>query len=134
MSIGAAIGTWLSYVFGGFDAAVLWLFGFSVLDYITGNIAVIKAGKWKSNLAYRGIFKKMFIYIMVAICHGVDVSMNTDFVRTACVFAYIVNEVGSIIENIERMGYGDVIPAALKHALDIAKSEKLKIGEKDKKS
>lgn len=133
MSIGATIGAWLGYAIGGFDAALLWLFGFAVLDFITGNIAVIKAGKWQSNMAYRGIFKKMFIFIMVAICHGVDMSMGTDFVRTACVFAYILNEVGSILENIERMGFGDIIPSVLKDALDVAKKEKLRLGGKNNK-
>lgn len=122
MTIGAAIGGWLGYALGGFDLAILWLFGFSVLDYVTGNLAVLKQGKWISRLAYKGIFKKLFIFIMVAISHGVDESLNVDFVRTACIFAYIINEVGSILENVDRMGYGDVIPPVLRNALQAIKA------------
>lgn len=122
MSIGAVIGGWLGYVLGGLDLAILWLFGFTILDYITGNLAVLKQGKWRSKLAYKGAFKKLFIFIMVAICHGVDESLNTDFVRTACIFAYIINEVGSILENVDKMGYGDVIPPVLRNALQAIKA------------
>ena len=121
MAIGATIGTWLSYVFGGFDSAIIWLFGFTLIDYLTGNFAAVKNGKWQSMFAYKGIFKKAFIFVMIAICHGVDVSMGLDFVRTTCIFAYIANEVGSIVENIERMGYGDIIPPILRSALKVAK-------------
>ena len=71
--------------------------------------------------AFQGIFKKFFIFIMVAICNGVDISLHVDFVRDACIFAYIVNEVGSLIENIARAGYADVIPTPLRNALKLLK-------------
>lgn len=121
MAIGATIGALLSYAIGGFDVPVLWLFGFTVIDYCIGNFAAVKNGKWQSTLAYKCIFKKVIIFVMIAICNGVDLSLGLDFVRTACIFAYIANEVGSIIENIERMGYGDIIPPVLRNALKIAK-------------
>ena len=60
---------------------------------------------------------------MISISHGVDVSLNVDFVRTACIFAYLANEVGSILENIERLGYGDIIPAVLRNALHVLKDK-----------
>lgn len=118
MGIGATIGGWLSYALGGIDIAVTWLFVFTLIDFISGNAAAIKQGKWSSRITYKGIFKKLFIFIMVAICHGVDQSMQVDFVRTACIFAYILNEVGSILENVERLGFGDIIPSVLRNALD----------------
>ena len=117
MGIGATIGGWLNWALGGIDAAIVWLFIFTIIDFISGNAAAIKQKKWQSRITYRGIFKKLFIFIMIAICHGVDVSLQVDFVRTACIFAYILNEVGSILENVERLGFGDIIPAPLRNAL-----------------
>lgn len=119
MGAGAVIGGWASYVFGGFDAALLWLFGFTLVDFILGIIAAAKHRRWQSKVMYRGIFKKSFIFVMIAICHGVDVALGIDFVRTTCIFAYLANEVGSILENVERMGYGDIIPSVLRNALQI---------------
>lgn len=123
MSIVAIIGGWLSYLLGGFEPALMWLAGFMLVDFLTGNFAVIKQGRWQSSLMYRGIFKKCFIFVMISISHGVDVSLNVDFVRTACIFAYLANEVGSILENIERLGYGDIIPAVLRNALHVLKDK-----------
>lgn len=117
MGIGATVGGWLNWALGGIDAAIVWLFIFTIIDFISGNAAAIKQKKWQSRITYRGIFKKLFIFIMIAICHGVDVSLQVDFVRTACIFAYILNEVGSILENVERLGFGDIIPAPLRNAL-----------------
>lgn len=123
MSIVASIGGWLSYLLGGCEPALMWLAGFMLVDFLTGNFAVIKQGRWQSSLMYRGIFKKCFIFVMISISHGVDVSLNVDFVRTACIFAYLANEVGSILENIERLGYGDIIPAVLRNALHVLKDK-----------
>lgn len=117
MGIGATIGGWLNWALGGIDIAVVWLFIFTLIDFISGNAAAIKNKKWQSKITYKGIFKKTFIFIMIAICHGVDVSLQIDFVRTTCIFAYIVNEVGSILENVERLGFGDIIPKPLRGAL-----------------
>ena len=119
MGIGALIGGWAGYLLGGIDIALLWLCGFVVIDYFTGNFAVLKQGKWQSKLAYKGIFKKLFIFIMVTICNGIDESLHLTFVRDACVIAYILNETGSILENVERMGYGEVIPPILRQSLKI---------------
>lgn len=130
MSMGAVLGGWIGYALGGFDLAIVWLFVFTIIDYITGNIAVIKQGKWLSRQAYKGVFKKIFIFVMVAIAHGVDESLNVDFVRTACIFAYIVNEVGSILENVDKMGYGDVIPPVLRNALQAIKAREEAKGNK----
>lgn len=117
MGIGATIGGWLNWALGGIDAAIIWLFIFTIIDFLSGNAAAIKQKKWQSRVTYKGIFKKLFIFIMIAICHGVDVSLQVDFVRTACIFAYILNEVGSILENVERLGFGDIIPKPLRNAL-----------------
>lgn len=121
MSMGAVFGAMLSFLMGGLSGPVLWLFCFCVLDFAMGNAAVLREGRWKSNLAYRGIFKKMFMFVVVVICHGLDHSLDVNFIRDACIFAYIFNEVGSILENIERLGYGEIIPPIVRNALALVK-------------
>ena len=56
---------------------------------------------------------------LVALCHGLDITSVIPFasVRDAAVFAFCLNDFGSILENIERMGYGSIIPAPIRKML-----------------
>lgn len=132
LSMGAFFGSMVSFLMGGLSGAVIWLFCFCVIDFTMGNIAVLKEGRWKSNLAYRGIFKKVFMFVVVVICHGLDHSLEVNFIRDSCIFAYMFNEVGSIIENIERLGYGEIIPPVVKNALALIKERGERLNGKTK--
>lgn len=124
LGVGAVIGTYLGLAVGGFDSAFLILCGFILGDFITGTIAAFKAGEWSSRKGYRGLFKKVFILVIVAIGNALDVSLELNFLREACVMAYILNEAGSILENIDRMGFGDVIPPFLRNGLEQIRNQK----------
>ena len=47
---------------------------------------------------------------MVVIANGVDQSTGINYIRQAVIIAYLINESGSILENIENLGYGSIIP------------------------
>lgn len=131
MSVSGAIGAGVSYAVGGIDDAIIWLSILVVVDYITGTIASIKEGEWCSSSGFKGIFKKVFIFLMIAICNGIDIATHMVFIRDACICAYAINEFGSILENIERMGYGKLLPPVVKQALKILKNkEKTLLEEK----
>lgn len=49
MSIGGGIGAIATFAFGTIDDAVLWLFAFIAIDYITGTAASFKLGEWSSG-------------------------------------------------------------------------------------
>lgn len=133
MSICGTIGGFISWFLGDVSMPIQWLFCFVVVDYITGMIAAFKTGEWSSNNGFRGIFKKAFIFLIVAMGNGLDVTCNTDFIRCAIVTAYSVNEALSIVENIGRMGYSNVIPPILRQMLKVLKDkEKSMIEEKIK--
>lgn len=113
MSIGALV----SFAFGDVDDAFLWLLAFIAADYITGTVAAFRSGEWSSQTGFLGLFKKIFILCVVAMCHGLDVDTGVNLLRNAAIFAYGLNEVGSILENVDRLGYGKLIPAVIRRGL-----------------
>ena len=115
------------WLIGDIDLSVQWLLVFCILDYITGTFSACKDHNWNSNTGSKGIIKKLIMFGMIAMAHGIDVSIGTTYIRQATIIAYMINETGSIIENLDRLGYGNAIPQTLKSAIrSIArKNEKL---------
>lgn len=124
LAIGATMGGWIGLGLGGFDDAIKILSVFVLADIITGGGAALKRGKWSSAAMYKGLFKKAFIYAVVMLANGVDNGLHLDFMREACVMAYTVNEAGSILENLDRMGYGNLIPSFLRKGIEQLKEQK----------
>lgn len=103
--IGAALGAAFSYLFGEWTDALTWLLIFMISDYITGTVAALKLGEWASDVGMKGIGRKCIVLVIVALGHGLDVSlaMHLVSVRDIVVGAFIVNEAGSILENLGRV-------------------------------
>lgn len=117
MAIGAAVGLVISVAVGGFDEMVYALIALMVTDYITGIIAACRTGKWDSSVGFIGLAKKAVILGVIALCNTVDTAMSTHAFRQAAICAYALNEAGSIIENIDRAGWGEHIPSFIRNAL-----------------
>lgn len=109
---------WLA---GGIDISLTWLFIFCVIDYITGTCSAFRQGQWTSKVGGKGIVKKLLIFLFVVLAHGIDEVCHIDYIRQAVIIAYIINESGSILENIETLGYGKVVPPILRHGLKLLK-------------
>ena len=77
----------------------------------------MKSGKWSSSVGGKGILKKIIIFLMVVIANGIDQSTGINYIRQAVIIAYLINESGSILENIENLGYGSIIPSVLRNGL-----------------
>ena len=112
-----AIGGYLGYILGGLDGFLYALIIFVVIDYITGLMAAIVERKLSSEIGFRGIFKKVLIFTMVAIGHILDSRIIGDggAIRTAVIFFYLSNEGISIIENAVAIGLP--VPQKLKDIL-----------------
>jgi toxin secretion/phage lysis holin len=118
-----AVGGWLGWVLGGLDGFVYALIAFVVVDYATGVMCAIVEKKLSSDIGFRGIFKKVTIFAMVAVGHMVDTHIigpagtigDYSAIRTAVIFFYIANEGMSLLENASRLGLP--IPQKLKDAL-----------------
>lgn len=105
------------WCFGEINLSVQWLFIFCVIDYFTGTLASCKEHHWNSRSGSKGIIKKVIMFLIVAMAHGIDVSLNCDYIREATIITYMINEIGSIIENVERLGYENAVPPILKSAI-----------------
>ncbi|WP_138203710.1 phage holin family protein [Haloimpatiens lingqiaonensis] len=112
-----AIGGYLGYVLGGHDSFLYALIAFVVIDYLTGVMLAIIKKEVSSEIGFKGIFKKVMIFLMVAIGHTVDAYLikNGGAIRTAVIFFYISNEGISILENSANIGLP--IPEKLKDVL-----------------
>ena len=114
----AATGGWLGYFLGGWDGFLYALLAFVVIDYITGLMCAVLEKKLSSEVGFRGIFKKVLIFSLVAIGHIIDKSVIGDgyVVRTAVIFFYLSNEGVSILENAAHIGLP--VPQKLKDILE----------------
>lgn len=124
MSIGATLGVWISAALGGIDNALTALIFLVLADFIVGWLGALWKGEYESSKCYRGIFKKIFIFVMVTVCHMVDLALDMGFVRDAAIVAYALNEALSIIETLDRLNMGHLIPEPLRKALASVKERK----------
>ena len=113
----AAIGGWLGWFLGGCDGLVYALIAFAVVDYLTGIMCAIADKKLSSAVGFKGIFKKVLIFVLVGIANILDVQVigNGSVLRTAVIFFYISNEGISLLENASHLGLP--IPAPIKNVL-----------------
>ena len=121
----AAIGGFLGYILGGWDGFLYALVAFITLDYVTGVMLAVVERKLSSEIGFRGIFKKVLIFVMVAIGHIIDLKIigTGSAIRTAVIFFYASNEGISILENAAKLGLP--IPDKLRAVLyQIGKGDK----------
>lgn len=120
-----AIGGIVGWLFGGLDGFLYALVVFVIIDYFTGIMAAGIHKKLSSEIGFRGIAKKVTIFLLVALANMLDVNVikTGSVARTAVVFFYISNEGISILENATVIGLP--IPKKLKDML-------LQIREEDK--
>lgn len=112
-----ALGGWLGWFLGGLDGFLYALIIFVIVDYITGIMVAIINRELSSEIGARGIFKKVLIFIFVAVAHIIDSRLigEGSVIRTAVIFFYLSNEGISIIENSARIGLP--VPEKLKDVL-----------------
>nr|DAJ64845.1 MAG TPA: holin [Caudoviricetes sp.] len=114
----AGIGGIVTYIWGPWDALIVALVAMVIIDYITGVIKAAVQGKLSSAVGFRGLLKKVAIFLLVAVGVMVDrvIPATNEAVRSAVIFFYIANEGLSILENAGELGLP--LPAALKKSLE----------------
>ena len=117
-AIFAAVGGWLGYFLGGCDGLLYALIAFVTIDYVTGVMCAVVDHKLSSEVGFKGIFKKVLIFLLVGIGHIIDTHVigSGSVLRTAVIFFYISNEGVSLIENAAHLGLP--IPEKLKTVLE----------------
>ncbi len=114
----AAVGGWLGYFLGGFDGLLYALLAFVVLDYVTGVMCAIADKTLSSNVGFKGICRKVLIFLLVGVANVLDVHVigTGSVLRTAVIFFYISNEGVSLTENAAHLGLP--VPEKLKAVLE----------------
>jgi toxin secretion/phage lysis holin len=117
------VGSFVSFLIGSVDSLVIILLCFVIADYVTGLIASAIEGRLSSQVGFRGIVRKLLIFVLVAVSHLLEIaiSWNNHFIRDAIIFFYITNEFISIVENAGRAGVP--IPSFLRKAIELFKDE-----------
>lgn len=114
----AAIGGWLGYFLGGCDGLLYALIAFVVIDYLTGIMCAISDHTLSSEVGFRGICRKVLIFLLVGIANILDIHVlgNGSVLRTAVIFFYISNEGVSLLENAAHLGLP--VPEKVKDVLE----------------
>ena len=114
----AAVGGWLGYYLGGCDGLLLALVAFTAADYLTGVMCAVSDRKLSSNVGFKGICRKVLIFLLVGTANILDVHVigTGSVLRTAVIFFYISNEGVSLLENAAHLGLP--VPEKIKAVLE----------------
>ena len=112
------LGGWIGYFVGGCDGLLYALLAFVVIDYITGVMCAIADRKLSSEVGFKGICRKVLIFLLVGIANILDVNVvgTGSVLRTAVIFFYISNEGVSLLENAAHLGLP--VPDKMKAVLE----------------
>ena len=108
----------VGYFLGGCDGLLYALLAFVVIDYITGVMCAINDKALSSEVGFRGICRKVLIFLLVGIANILDVNVigTGSVLRTAVIFFYISNEGVSLLENASHLGLP--VPQKIKEVLE----------------
>lgn len=132
--IGTYIGIIITYFFGGWTEALQFLMFLVIVDFFTGIYAAFLEGKKypsdptkgiNSSKGYWGIFKKVLMFVVIAILHRLDsllgIADGNLSLMVGGIYFYLVNEIVSLLENLARAGVP--IPDQLKAGIAALKSK-----------
>lgn len=114
----AGLGGWIGYYLGGCDGLLYVLIACVAVDYITGVMCAVADKKLSSAVGFKGICRKVLIFLLVGVAHLIDVHIigTGAVLRTAVIFFYISNEGVSLLENAGHLGLP--IPGKLRLVLE----------------
>ena len=117
------IGGFFTYLFGGWDAALITLIIAMVIDFASGLVVAgvfhkskkTDSGALESKAGWKGLCRKGMTLLIVLIAYRLDLAIGVDYIKNTVIIGFIANEVISIVENAGLMGlqYPDVINKAI---------------------
>jgi len=117
-----AIGGVIGYFFGGLDMLLKVIVILAILDYTSGIVAAYVNNELKSKVGFKGIAKKVMLFLLIAAASWVDQALGSKAMfREATIFFFIGNELLSLIENAGRIGVP--IPKLLEDAVVVLKGK-----------
>lgn len=122
----ASLGTWL---LGSFDQALLILLSLSIIDYFAGISKAFINKDLSSSQGYKGIIKKLGIFVAVSVAYLIDQIIGTNStLRVMSVYWFAFMEAISILENLQACGVilPDFLILRLRQAKDSFEDEQEK--------
>lgn len=117
---------------GGIDTPIKALAILMILDFITGVTAGYKQNELSSSVGAKGIIKKIGVFGCIMIAYILDSAMAINMLRGMVISGFAIIEALSLIENMDRMGFGWIIPDFLRTKLSqIADEKKINIETKE---
>ena len=124
----------LDFMLGGIDAPIMALSCLIMLDFLTGVTAAYKNAELNSRTGGVGLMRKAGIFVCIIIAYLLDTATGLMMFRGMVITGFAIIEVMSLVENFDRMGYGEMIPLFLRvHLQKIAAEKNLKVKESDDK-
>lgn len=136
LSIFGVVGSFIAGLFGGWDASIITLLIFMLVDFISGLIVAgifhkskkSESGALESRAGWKGLIKKGMTLLIIVVANRLDIQLGTTYIRDAVCIAFMINELISIVENAGLMGLP--IPDIIKNAIELLKNQ----NNKDSKS
>lgn len=97
---GGIIGGTIAYFLGGWDILLKTIVFLAVADYVTGIIKGIYTKKLSSEIGYKGLLKKILMFIVIAVAYEIQKFLNNAIaLREIVITFYVCNEAISLLEN-----------------------------------
>lgn len=124
-----AVGSLICALFGGWSGSMSTLCIFMAIDFVTALVVAgifhespkTENGGLESNAAAKGLFRKIYVLVLVLVAHRIDLEFGTSYLRDGVCIAFIAAEAISIVENCGLMGLP--VPAKLIESIEILKSK-----------
>jgi toxin secretion/phage lysis holin len=117
----------VQFLYGDWTMLLTILLALTIIDFISGLAAGYIKGELKSKVGMIGIARKVFIFMMVAVAHLIDLLLiesgleTKALIMTMVIVFYAVNEILSITENAGRIGLP--VPEQIKSAIVVLKAK-----------
>ena len=129
LTVIGAIGSFIANLFGGWTNDLATLVIMMGIDFLMGLlIAAVwkkseksKTGALSSWSAWKGLCRKGVSLLFVLIAYRLDLALGVNYIRTAVIIGFIINELISITENAGIMGVP--IPGVITKAIDMLKQK-----------
>lgn len=95
-----------------------------ILDFITGVTAGYVRGELSSSIGAKGIAKKAGIFVCIMFAYLLDSAMAMQMFRGMVISGFAIIEAMSLMENIDRMGFGWLIPSFIRQKLQQIANDK----------
>ena len=129
LTIVGVAGSFITNLLGGWTSDMQTLLILMGIDIVMG---LLIAGFWKKSeksptgtinslSMAKGLVRKGVYLLIILVAYRLDLSLNADYIRTAVIIAFIVNEVISIIENAGIMGVP--IPKVITRAVEVLRNK-----------